>query len=246
MQVLALLIDGENISAKLLPELEQHIVGLGEPVVKCVFGDFTENRLSDWVGAARDHGLELVFQVSGGKGKNSTDIALTIRAMELLHANLVEGFCLVSNDRDFLPLTTKLRQRGKKIYGFGDARIDGALRKNFTQFFLLGTAPSKPAVAPLAKTTDAAKPTGTAKAGTPLPSKVVDLLRDLSGADPVGSIHLSVLAATMRREVPDLAAQICGKGKFLKNLKQTGQIEQVGKGGSVRVRLRHGHRAATA
>ncbi len=69
-------------------------------------------------------------------------------------------------------------------------------------------------------------------------SNALDLLRKLGDADPVGSIHLSVLATAIRRDMPDLAAKICGKGKFLKNLKQTGQIEQIGKGSSVRVRLR--------
>lgn len=240
MQSLALLIDGENIPAKLLPELLRHIAGLGEPSVKCVFGDFTGNRLSDWVNTARDHGLELVFLISGGKGKNTTDIALTIRAMELLNANQVDGFCLVSSDRDFLPLTTKLRQHGRKVYGFGEAKTDSALCSNFTRFFLLGAGSSKAGLRPPVKKGTADT---TSKKTDP---RIANVLRNSNSADPDGFIHLSVLAATMRREAPDLASQICSKGKFLKNLKQTGQIEHIGQGGSVRVRLRNNGRTAAA
>lgn len=231
MQALALLIDGENVSARHFPELDQRITELGDPIVKCVFGDFSENRLSEWVGTARDHGFELIFQVSGGKGKNSADIAITIRAMELLHAGRIDGFCLVSSDRDFVPLTMKLRQSGKKVYGFGEAKADETLRRNVTQFFTVGASVRKVRAAIKAKTC-------ATQVGDPLDPKIIDLLRKLGDADPVGSIHLSVLATAIRRDMPDLAAKICGKGKFLKNLKQTGQIEQIGKGSSVRVRLR--------
>lgn len=232
MPTLALLIDGENVSAKFLPELERHTAELGDPVVKCVFGDFSENRLSDWVGTARYHGLELVFQVSGGKGKNSADIALTIRAMELLHTGRIDAFCLASSDRDLVPLTIRLRQSGKKVYGFGEEKADNTYRNSFSRFFTLGPRHFS--------TVRAASPAAdsTAKAGNPLHPRITDLLRNLSEADPAGSIHLSILAATMRREIPDVAAQICGKGKFLRNLTQTGQIEQIGQGSAVRVRLR--------
>ncbi|MFC3208384.1 NYN domain-containing protein [Aquamicrobium soli] len=231
---LALLIDGENVPAQLLPELNRHVASLGDPIVRCVFGDFSENRLPGWIKAARDHCLELVFQLSEGKHKNSADIALTIRAMDLLYSERIDGFCLVSSDRDFAPLTARLRQHGKKVYGFGEAKANDGFRANFNEFFLLETNTDKPAIAPPV----ASSATTKAKGPTTPTSQIVDFIRKLDGADAAGFVHLSMLAAAMRRDAPDLAAQISGKGKFLKNLKQTGKIEQDGTGGAIRVRLR--------
>lgn len=231
---LALLIDGENIPANLLTDINRKVALLGEPIVKCVFGDFSENRLSGWISAARDHGLELAFQVSEGRHKNSADVALTIRAMELLYSGLIDGFCLTSSDRDFAPLAAKLRQHGKKVYGFGEAKANDAFRANFTQFFLLG---AQSGVSDLGTSTANSAP----KASDHTDHPIIEFLRHLNGTDPAGFIPLSVVASTMRREAPDLAARIAGKGKFLKTLRQTGQIEQSGTTGDVRIRLRRAY-----
>ncbi|MGB3644144.1 MAG: NYN domain-containing protein [Mesorhizobium sp.] len=231
---LALLIDGENVPANFLPELNRHVASLGDPIVRCVFGDFSDNRLPGWIKAARDHCLELVFQLSEGKHKNSADIALTIRAMDLLYSERIEGFCLVSSDRDFAPLTARLRQHGKKVYGFGEAKTNDGFRANFNEFFLLEAPPAKPAIAP---PTVSSAPTNTKDPTTPT-SQIVDFIRKLDGTDAAGFVQLTVLASAMRRDAPDLAARISGKGKFLKNLQQTGKIEQSGTGGAIRVRLR--------
>ncbi|MGB3417393.1 MAG: NYN domain-containing protein [Mesorhizobium sp.] len=231
---LALLIDGENVPANFLPELNRHVASLGDPIVRCVFGDFSDNRLPGWIKAARDHCLELVFQLSEGKHKNSADIALTIRAMDLLYSERIEGFCLVSSDRDFAPLTARLRQHGKKVYGFGEAKTNDGFRANFNEFFLLEAPPAKPAIAP---PTVSSAPTNTKDPTTPT-SQIVDFIRKLDGTDAAGFVQLTVLASAMRRDAPDLAARISGKGKFLKNLQQTGKIEQSSTGGAIRVRLR--------
>lgn len=245
MLALALLIDGENVPAGMLPRIESHLAGLGEPIVKCVFGDFSNNRLGNWLAVARKHGLETVFQISGGKGKNTVDIALTIRAMELLQAGHIEGFCLASSDRDFIPLAAKLRQHGKKVYGFGEAdKADPISQNNFTRFFTLAT------------TNSAAKSGVPSPVKTPAktPAKVCDdaqerriaeIFRKTGKADAHGHVHLSVLATTMRREAPDLAEKLCGKGKFLKNLRLTGKIHEIGAGGAICVRWRDEGAAAT-
>ncbi len=73
---LALLIDAENISAQLFPQVLEHVRNLGDPIVARAFGDFSNRKLSDWVEIARAAGTELIFQVSAGKGKNSADMAM--------------------------------------------------------------------------------------------------------------------------------------------------------------------------
>ena len=116
---LAVLIDGENVSASHMPTIMEHAKRLGEPLARCVVGDFAANRLSEWADIAPEHALETCFQRSGGKNKNSADIALTIRAMDLLAERRFGSFLIVSSDRDFAPLALRLRRSGFPVYGMG-------------------------------------------------------------------------------------------------------------------------------
>src|SRR5690606_17542825 len=98
------------------------------PLIR-IFGDFGAGRCAEWCELARARGFELTFQPNGGARKNSTDIALAIHAMDLLHEGVVRVFCLASSDRDFVPLATRLRRSGRKVLIAGaglDARMVGA------------------------------------------------------------------------------------------------------------------------
>ena len=117
--MLALLIDAENLSAEYAPQILSWARSRGPLIVVRLFGDYLEGRLADWCSFAREHGLEIAFQPSGGARKNSTDIALTIQAMDLLHEGVVSAFCLASSDRDFLPLAARIRRAGKSVYVVG-------------------------------------------------------------------------------------------------------------------------------
>ena len=107
----------------------------GDVIIVRLFGDFTANRHAEWCRLALAAGYEPILQLNGGAGKNSTDIALTIHAMDLFHGASFEGFCLVSNDRDFVPLAMRLRSAGKHVYAIcrqADARIQKACTETFT------------------------------------------------------------------------------------------------------------------
>jgi hypothetical protein len=231
MPHLALMIDAENMPARVFPGLLRQVETLGEPIVRCMFGDFSNNRHAEWIATGLRFGLEPVFQLSGGKGKNSVDIALTIRVMDLLHEGRVEGFCLASSDRDFVPLAMRLRQWGMKVYGFGEAKTNDALRNVCTRFFLLESAiaqPPKPPTLP--------KPAPEAKVR--LHPEITELIRELADTSPNRSVLPSTLSKEIRTRKPALTATWCGTGKFLKNLRKTGQIEEIGSGGTLRIRLR--------
>ena len=231
MPRLALMIDAENMPASLFPGLLERVEKLGEPIVRCMFGDFSNNRHADWIEVGFRCGLEPVLQLSGGKGKNSVDIALTIRVMDLLHEGRIDGFCLASSDRDFVPLAMRLRQWGKAVYGFGEARTNDVLRRVCSEFFLL-----EPAVAPPPKTSSPPKPSPAPE--PKLHPEIIDLIREITDASPGGFVSLTTLAAEIRTRKPALSSTLCGKGQFLKNLRKTGQIEENGAAGSLRVRLR--------
>jgi len=226
---LALLIDADNIPFRLLSDILRHVESLGNSIVRAIFGDFSENRNSEWIVGVREFALEPVLQISGGKGKNSTDIAMTIRAMDLFYSGQVDGFCIASSDRDFLPLAMRLRQHGKQVYGFGESKTDAAFRKNCTKFFVLD-GERKAVVEP-------------PKPGIKLHPQIATLIRTLSAKNPAGAVPLSFLATAITNEVPKLAPTICGKGKFLKNLRKTGEVNVIGEGSTLSIQLR---RAAPA
>jgi uncharacterized LabA/DUF88 family protein len=116
---LAVLIDSDNTTAKLTTELLEEIAKFGTPTVKRAYGDWTTPQLSGWKEELLRHAIQPMQQFAYTRGKNSTDSALIIDAMDLLYAGNVEGFVIVSSDSDFTRLATRLREAGMTVYGLG-------------------------------------------------------------------------------------------------------------------------------
>lgn len=139
---IAILIDAENVAARHWPAITSHAATLGSVNVCQIFGDFSDERLGKWLDVAREHGLQPMLQLSGGK--NSSDIAMTVAAMDILHAGRVEAIGIVSSDQDFAPLIRRLRAAGLRVFGFGLSNTPESLRIACTDFTVLGSA-AKPA-----------------------------------------------------------------------------------------------------
>jgi uncharacterized LabA/DUF88 family protein len=116
---LAVLIDSDNTTATLTAELLAEIAKYGTPTVKRAYGDWTTPNLSGWKAELLNHAIQPIQQFAYTRGKNSTDSALIIDAMDLLYAGNVEGFVIVSSDSDFTRLATRLRESGMTVYGLG-------------------------------------------------------------------------------------------------------------------------------
>ncbi len=116
---LAVLIDSDNTTASLTTELLEEIAKFGTPTVKRAYGDWTTPQLSGWKEELLRHAIQPMQQFAYTRGKNSTDSALIIDAMDLLYAGNVEGFVIVSSDSDFTRLATRLREAGLTVYGIG-------------------------------------------------------------------------------------------------------------------------------
>jgi len=116
---LAVLIDSDNTTANLTTELLEEIAKFGTPTVKRAYGDWTTTQLSGWKKELLSHAIQPMQQFANTSGKNSTDSALIIDAMDLLYAGNVEGFVIVSSDSDFTRLATRLREAGMTVYGLG-------------------------------------------------------------------------------------------------------------------------------
>lgn len=119
---LAVLIDADNASAAVAKELLDEVAKYGTATVKRAFGDWTTQNLVGWKSCLHRHAIQPVQQFSYTSGKNSTDSAFIIDAMDLLHGGNVDGFCLVSSDSDFTRLATRLREAGKTVYGLGERK----------------------------------------------------------------------------------------------------------------------------
>jgi uncharacterized LabA/DUF88 family protein len=116
---LAVLIDADNTTASVTAELLAEIAKYGTPTIKRAYGDWTTQYLVGWKEQLPRHAIQPVQQFAYTRGKNSTDSALIIDAMDLLYAGNLEGFALVSSDSDFTRLATRLRESGMTVYGLG-------------------------------------------------------------------------------------------------------------------------------
>jgi len=119
---LALLIDADNAQASVIAELLAEVAGYGTATVKRAYGDWTTQNLAGWKDVLHVHAIQPVQQFRYTTGKNATDSALIIDAMDLLHGGKVDGFCLVSSDSDFTRLATRIREAGLSVYGFGEQK----------------------------------------------------------------------------------------------------------------------------
>lgn len=136
MPRIAIFVDAENVAARHWSQIAERARQAGTIQSCRIFGDFTEDRLCRWLDLARAEGLQPVLRLSGGK--NASDIAITVAAMDLLHTARVEAVYLVTSDQDFAPLAQRLRESGLRVFGFGLANTPETLRVACTEFTVLG------------------------------------------------------------------------------------------------------------
>lgn len=156
---LAVLIDADNAQASIIKELLEEVSTYGTASVKRAYGDWTTTNLKGWKDTLHLMAIQPIQQFSYTTGKNSTDSSLIIDAMDLLHAQQLDGFCLVSSDSDFTRLATRIREAGLVVYGFGERKTPAAFVAACDKFIY--TEILRPAAASTTKPTgkSAAKPT---------------------------------------------------------------------------------------
>ena len=134
---LAVLIDADNTSAKLIKEMFEELAGYGNLTVKRAYGDWTNPHLNGWRDVLLGNAISPQQQFAYTYGKNATDSALIIDAMDLLYSGNVEGFAIVSSDSDFTPLATRLRESGKRVIGVGRRKTPKAFVEACERFVFL-------------------------------------------------------------------------------------------------------------
>ena len=123
---LAVLIDAENVPYKNIRGILEEVAKYGTPTLKRIYGDWTNSSLSGWKNSLLENAITPIQQYSYTSGKNSSDSALIIDAMDILYSEKVDGFCIVSSDSDFTRLATRLREAGMKVFGIGERKTPNA------------------------------------------------------------------------------------------------------------------------
>ena len=134
---MAVLIDADNTSASHAPAILEELARYGIPTVKRAYGDWTTQNLVRWKDELHRHAIQPVQQFAYTTGKNSTDSALIIDAMDLLYSGNLDAFAIVSSDSDFTRLATRLRESGKTVYGMGRRRTPASLVAACDRFIFL-------------------------------------------------------------------------------------------------------------
>lgn len=119
---LAVLIDADNANPSIIDGLLAEIAKLGVASVKRIYGDWTTPNLGQWKQVLLEHSIQPIQQFRYTTGKNATDSAMIIDAMDLLYAGHASGFCLVSSDSDFTKLAARIRESGRRVFGFGEMK----------------------------------------------------------------------------------------------------------------------------
>ena len=130
----AVLIDADNTSPRIVAGLFEEIAKFGEASVRRIYGDFSSPRLKSWADVLQKYAIDPYQQFAYTSGKNASDIALVIDAMDLLHSERFDGFCLVSSDSDFTRLASRLREEGADVYGFGARKTPESFRQACRRF----------------------------------------------------------------------------------------------------------------
>jgi uncharacterized LabA/DUF88 family protein len=119
---IAVLIDADNVPSQPVKEMMEEIAKYGNPTIKRIYGDWTKPQLAKWKNVLLQNAINPIQQYSYTTGKNATDSAMIIDAMDILYSEKVDGFCLVSSDSDFTKLATRLREAGMLVLGMGEKK----------------------------------------------------------------------------------------------------------------------------
>jgi len=223
---LAVLIDADNVPYANVKEMLEEISKNGTPTIKRIYGDWTKPTLSGWKNVLLDNAITPIQQYSYTTGKNSSDSALIIDAMDILYSEKVNGFCIVSSDSDFTRLATRLREAGMTVIGIGEKKTPQPFISSCNKFIYIEILKVKEPVNEVAstrkkKTTTAENPLN--KIDVKTIKLIEDSVDDL--ADETGWTFLGNLGNLISKKKPDFDPRNYGFTKLYPLIKHIGKFE---------------------
>jgi uncharacterized LabA/DUF88 family protein len=230
---LAVLIDADNAPAKISDGLFEEIAKIGEASVRRIYGDFSSPRMNAWAKVLTKHAIAPQQQFAYTTGKNASDIALVIDAMDLLHTGRFNGFCLDSTDSDFTRLAARIREQGIDVFGFGEQKTPESFRQACRRFIYtenLIADPSSNGDGPIAALKPLQQPT--AAAGT-----IKNVISRIDSDD--GWVTLSEVGKQLANLAPDFDSRTYGFRKLSDLVRKTKSFEiaQTAEG-TLRIRIK--------
>lgn len=255
--LLAVLIDADNVSASSVGDVLAEIASYGTASVKRVYGDWTTSNLRSWKTAASVHVIQPIQQFANTKGKNSTDSALIIDAMDLLYTQRFDGFCIVSSDSDFTRLASRIREQGVTVYGFGERKTPESFRNACDRFTYLdvvaGSGDETEATPEVAEEPQPQPEPVVERPARPRPPERVpgpklrqdsgllgglrSAVTSASGED--GWAELAAVGNMMRNQRPDFDSRNWGYAKLSDLVRAIEEFDVTARGAKGGVRLRH-------
>lgn len=235
---LAVLIDADNARPAIVEGLLAEIAKYGTAHVKRIYGDWTKPDLNGWKEVLLRHSIQPIQQFRYTVGKNATDSAMIIDAMDLLYAERFDGFCIVSSDSDFTRLASRIRESGRIVYGFGERKTPEPFRTACDKFIYTEVLAGSTAA-----TTEAAPKQRSAKElrGD---THLLNLLRGAieAASDDTGWAGLGAIGSIINKQSPDFDSRNYGYAKLSGLIKGIGLFDteerQIGNGKHLYVRPR--------
>ena len=235
----AILIDGDNIPSKYIKEMMEEIAKYGNPTIKRIYGDWTKPQLSKWKKILLENAITTMQQYSYTTGKNATDSAMIIDAMDILYSEKVDGFCIASSDSDFTKLATRIRETGLTVIGIGEKKTPEPFIVACDRFIYLEILHSQD------KEEEANKQQKIKKNIDTISPNVIRLItqsvNDL--ADEEGWAFLGDVGSLIQKKRPNFDSRNYGFEKLTPLIKSTGKFEidqrDSGKGRYKLIYIRH-------
>jgi len=224
---LAVLIDADNVPYANVKEMLEEISKNGTPTIKRIYADWTKPTVSGWKNVLLENAITPIQQYSYTSGKNSSDSALIIDAMDILYSNKVNGFCIVSSDSDFTRLATRLREAGMTVIGFGEKKTPQPFISACDKFIYLEILKkaSQPKVenSKKAETKSKQKSEPINKVSSETIKLLTDSINDL--ADENGWTFLGILGNFILKKKPDFDPRNYGFLKLLPLIRSINSFE---------------------
>jgi len=200
---IAVLIDGDNAQARLIKEILEEVSKHGKATVRRIYGDWTNQHMNSWKETINQYSISPVQKFAYTTGKNSTDSALIIDAMDILHGKSIDGFCIVSSDSDYTGLAKRIREEGLFVMGIGEMKTPTAFVQSCELFTYLEN------LAPLQEPLKTKQPAEESKPKSMVAETLIDKAFEIS-INEEDEVHIATLGSNIRKIDPSFDPRTYG------------------------------------